>query len=180
MEMKMENDPVNTEVKTKVLPVKQTKTSSIKSAKERAEEIRKHLGNMDKGTDDFFVDPDTIPDGWTYEWKRYSIYNQEDPSYQVELRRMGWMPVPSSRHPEMMPVNYKDDVILRKGMLLMERPEEITDEIRAIDRKEARDQVRMKEKQLNDAPNGQFERVNKDKPLAKIKKSYEAMPIPED
>lgn len=166
------NDSVNSEVKTKA--------SSIKSAKKRAEEIRKQIGDLDQGTDDFFVDPDNIPDGWTYEWKRHSIYNMEDPSYQVELRRMGWTPVPATRHPEMMPAGYKDDVILRKGMMLMERPEEITDEIRAIERKQARDQVRVKEQQLNEAPPGQFERLNKDKPLAKVKKSFESMPVPED
>ena len=173
MESKMENDSTVAETKGKM--------SSIKSAKKRAEEIRKHIGgDLDEGVDDFFVDPDKIPDGWTYEWKRHTVLGMEDPSYQVSLRRMGWTPVPASRHPEMMPANHKDDVILRKGMILMERPEEITEEVRAIDKKRARDQVRVKEQQLNEAPTGQFERKNKDSPLAKVKKSYEAMPIPEE
>lgn len=158
-----------------------TKISSAKSAKKRAEEIRKHLGgDLDEGVDDFFIDPDKVPDGWTYEWKRFSVFGQEDPSYQIQLRRWGWQPVPASRHPEMMPAGHKDDVILRKGMILMERPEEITEEVRAIDRKRARDQVRVKEQQLTEAPAGQFQRTNKDAPLAKVKKSFEALPIPED
>jgi hypothetical protein len=81
----------------------------------------------------------------------------------------------------MMPLGYAgEDIILRKGMILMERPQEITDEIKAKDRKAARDQVRMKEAQLNDAPAGQFERANKDAPLAKVKKGFEPIPIPED
>jgi hypothetical protein len=69
---------------------------------------------------------------------------------------------------------------MRKGMILMERPEEITQEVRSIDKKRARDQIRVKEQQLNEAPTGQFERRNKDSSLAKVKKSYEAMPIPEE
>jgi hypothetical protein len=40
--------------------------------------------------------------------------------------------------------------------------------------------VRHKETQLNSAPDGQFERDNKGAPLAKIKKSYEAIPIPKE
>jgi hypothetical protein len=173
MERKMENDTTNAEGKGKM--------SSLKSAKKRAEEIRKHLGgDLDEGVDDFFVDPNSIPEGWTYEWKRHTVLGMEDPTYQVALRRTGWAPVPAARHPEMMPVGHKDDTILRKGMILMERPEEITQEVRSIDKKRARDQVRVKEQQLSEAPNGQFERKNKDSSLAKVKKSFEAMPIPEE
>ena len=168
----MENETPNTEGKSKV--------SSIKSAKKRAEEIRKHLGSLDEGTDDFYVDLDKIPDGWSYDWKRFTVLGMEDPAYQVALRRAGWTPVPAARHPEMMPADSKDEAILRKGMILMERPQEISDEVRAIDKQRARDQVRVKEQQLNEAPNGQFERKNKDSPLAKVKKSYEAVPIPEE
>jgi len=168
----MENEAVNAEGKAKM--------SSLKSAKKRAEEIRKHIGDLDEGVDDFYVDPDKIPEGWTYEWKRHTVLGQEDPTYQVAMRRVGWMPVPAARHPEMMPVGHKDEAILRKGMILMERPEEITQEVRSIDKKRARDQVRAKEQQLSDAPAGQFERKNKDSSLAKLKKSYEAVPIPEE
>ena len=160
---------------------KKSRLSALQSAKKRAEEIRKHGGDLDDGTDDFWIDVNSIPEGWSYEWKRFTVYGQEDPSYQVALRRAGWDPVPASRHPEMMPLGYAgEDVILRKGMILMERPQEITDEIKAKDRKAARDQVRMKEQQLNDAPSGQFERSNKDAPMAKVKKGFEPIPIPED
>lgn len=159
---------------------KKSRLSSLQSAKKRAEEIRQHGGDLEDGTDDFWVDPQMIPDGWTYEWKRFTVYGQEDPSYQVALRRAGWDPVPASRHPEMMPIGHADDIILRKGMILMERPAEITDEIRLKEKKAARDQVRMKEQQLNEAPAGQFERSNKDAPLAKVKKGFEPIPIPED
>lgn len=157
------------------------KLPSQKTAAERAAEIRSGFdgGNMDEGTDDFFIEQEKIPDDWTYEWKRFTVLNQEDPSYQVQLRRQGWEPVPAARHPEMMPVGSKDPTIIRKGMILMERPTAITEELRQIDKKRARDQVRVKEQQLNEAPQGQFERDNKGNKLASVKKSYEAMPVPD-
>lgn len=147
-------------------------------AKKRAEELRAHLGGLDEGTDDFYLDPEMIPDGWTYQWKRHTIYGQEDPAYQVQLARAGWAPVPASRHPEMMPVGATDGVILRKGMLLMECPTEIVDERRAIDLRRAREQVRHKEEQLAGTPDGTMTRDHA-RVRPNIKKGYEPIPVPE-
>lgn len=149
-------------------------------AARRAAEVRGHIGVMDEGTDDFYIDSTIIPDGWSYEWKTRTVMGAEDPAYQVALARKGWEPVPASRHPELMPVNSKDAIITRKGMVLMERPLELTEEARSIENRRARNQVRAKEEQLSAAPAGQFERSNKDSPLIKVKKSYEAMPIPKE
>lgn len=149
------------------------------AAERRAAEIRQHLGGLDEGTDDFYIPPGAIPDGWSYEWKRRTIYNQEDPAYQVHLARTGWEAVPATRHPEMMPANGKYQTIERKGMVLMMRPKSITDEFRRIDQKAARDQIRHKEAQLNAAPDGQFTRDHA-QVRPKIGKSYEAIPIPND
>ena len=93
---------------------------------------------------------------------------------------MGWEPVPASRHPSMMPDSGGYNTIERKGMILMERPEEVTQEARIAEQRRARMQVRQKEEQLNSAPSGQFGRNNKDNSLVKVKKSYEAVPIPND
>lgn len=148
-------------------------------AARRAAEIRNHLGSMDEGPDDFYINHDLIPPGWTYEWKRKTVLGQEDPAYQVQLARTGWEPVPASRHPSYMPEGSKSMTIERKGMILMERPLELTEEARAIELRKARNQVRQKEAQLNSAPDGQFGRDHAQvKP--KINKSYEAMPIPKD
>ena len=151
------------------------------AADRRTAEIEGHLGSLNEGTDEFFFSPDQIPDGWTYEWKRRTIMGQEDPAYQVALARTGWEPVPSRRHPEMMPINWTGNTIERKGMVLMERPKAITERIEELDRYRARNQIKAKEQQLNAAPPGtmQSEYTNaKTKP--KISKSYEAMPIPSD
>lgn len=151
------------------------------AAARREAEILGHLGNMNEGTDEFYFSPDQVPDGWTYEWKRRTIMGQEDPAYQVALARTGWEPVPSRRHPEMMPVNWKGDTIERKGMVLMQRPKAITERIEEMDRHRARNQIKAKEQQLNAAPPGTMEKEFSD-PRARpvIKKSFEAIPIPKD
>jgi hypothetical protein len=149
-------------------------------AAKRAAEIRGHIGSMDEGIDEFYIPPDTVPDGWTYEWKRKSVMGQEDSSYLVSLRRLGWDPVPANRHPEMMPMGSSAETIERKGMILMERPTEITEEVKRIELRKARAQVQQKQAQLGEAPAGQFERTNKGDPLAKIKKSYEPITIPDE
>jgi hypothetical protein len=78
-----------------------------------------------------------------------------------------------------MGADWKGQTIERKGMILMERPKSITDEARRLELRRARGQVQIKEEQLTAAPPGQFERTNQDSSLAKVKKGYEPMPIPE-
>jgi len=147
-------------------------------AARRTAELRDHLGDTDEGTDEFWIDQNDIPPGWTYEWKRKLTLGAEDPAYQVALARAGWEPVPTSRHPSYMPYDGNYPIIERKGMVLMERPSEIHEEARARDMRNARNQVRHKEAQLNDARPGEF---GKDDPRvrAKISKSYESIPIPD-
>jgi hypothetical protein len=159
-------------------PAPKTESSRDRAAK-RAAELRGHLGDMNQGTDDFFVPPEFIPDGWSYEWKRKTNVGMEDPAYQVALARMGWEPVPSSRHPSMMPDDNKYQIIERKGMILMERPLEITEEARQIERNNARNQIRNKEQQLAAAPDGTMTRDHA-QARPKINKSFEAIPIPKD
>lgn len=145
----------------------------------RAAELRGHIGDMDEGTDDFFIDQDDIPDGWSYEWKTKSVMGKEDPAYAVQIARRGWEAVPATRHPSYMPGDNTSPIIERKGMILMERPLDITEESRSIELKRARQQMRQKEAQLNAAPQGQFSRDEDPRTRAKINKSYEPMAIPE-
>jgi hypothetical protein len=150
-------------------------------AKRRAAEVRNNLGDMEEGPDDFYIDQKSIPDGWSYEWKRKTVWGQEDPAYQIQLARMGWEPVPANRHPSYMPDTGGYKTIERKGMILMERPKELTDEAKNIELKKARNQVRQKEAQLSSAAGpDQFGRDNKGSPMVKINKSYDAIPIPNE
>ncbi len=148
-------------------------------AARRAEELRDHGALDSDTTDEFYVDPDIVPPGWTYEWKRKITMGAEDPAYQVHLRKAGWEPVPTARHPELMPLDGRYPVIERKGMVLMERPKEINDEAQHREYQKARNQVRQKEQQLSSADSGQFERSNKGDSLVKVKKTFEHVPIPE-
>lgn len=149
-------------------------------AARRALELKEHLGgSMDEGTDKFYIDPKTIPDGWSYEWKTLAVLGKENPSYQVAVAQRGWEAVPRSRHPEMMPGNYRGETIEREGMILMERPLEITKEVQAAEYRKARGQVKGKEEQLGMSPSGQFERSNKGDSMVKVNKSYESIKIPE-
>ena len=160
------------------LPKPREEDPRVRAAR-RAMELREQASSDDDdGVDKFYIDPKLIPDGWSYEWKTYTVLGKENPSYQVAMAHMGWEAVPRSRHPELMPINYQGETIEREGMILMERPLEITQEAKARDLRLARAQVRGKEEQLGGAPAGQFERDNKGAPLVNVKKSFENIPIP--
>jgi hypothetical protein len=148
----------------------------------RAAELRSHLGNLDEDHDKFYIDPRIIPDGWSYEWKRHSVMGKEDASYAVVIANRGWEPVPANRHPELMPRGYRGESILNEGLILCERPKEITDEVKRLDYARAVNRVRDKEAQLRGAPPGTLPRDNKGDPLVQIKKEYEYVPmqIPKD
>lgn len=149
-------------------------------ASKRAAELRDHLGEMDEGVDKFYVDPADIPDGWDYEWKRVSVFGKQDPAYEVQTARKGWEAVPASRHPSYMPGDAKYKVIERDGLVLMERPKEISDEARRAELRKARLQVQRKEEELTGAAPGQFERKKGDGSSAvTLGKSYEPIPIPD-
>ncbi len=150
---------------------------SLARAARRTQELRDH-GSLDQGEDKFYIDPAIIPDGWSYEWRAYTVLGKEDPSYQVRLANSGWDPVPRDRHPFLMPSDYSGQTILRDGQMLMERPLVITQEAQQRDKKAARDQVRAKEEQLGAAPPGTFERGAHPKTAPSVKKTFESMPIP--
>jgi hypothetical protein len=143
------------------------------AAAKRSAEILAQLGDNFDEQDDFFVPPELIPDGWTYEWKKWSVHNQEDAGYVNSFLRTGWSFVPADRvgHEMFIPSNWKEKIILKKGMVLVERPTEICELVKNRMLKQARDQVRIKEQQLNEAPPGTLDRDNKGAPLARVKRT---------
>ena len=141
-------------------------------AERRAAEIRGHIGELDEGIDEFATPP--APEGWVYNWKRHTVHNMPDPSYNAALQRRGWEPGPASRHPEMVSLDERDGAVFRKGMVLMERPKTINDEAKAAELRKARNEVRQKEIQLGAARPGEFERK-----APSIKRQFEPIPVPE-
>lgn len=105
---------------------------------------RKRGGNVDK----FHVPAELIPDGWSYEWKVESIHGQEQTSHMIAQAENGWRPVQASAHPGMfMPEGYEGP-IRRDGLILCERPIELTEEARAEERMAAQQLVQAQKEQL--------------------------------
>jgi hypothetical protein len=76
----------------------------------------------------------------------------------------------------MMPAHFSGNTIERKGLILMERPTEIVEEVRRLQNQEARKQVRDKEAQLSGTPDGTLTRDH-EQVRPKIKKGWEALPV---
>lgn len=158
----------------------QRPSDSRARAAARAAELLEHGVMEADSVDKFHIDPTQVPDGWSYEWKRRTVYNAEDPAYQVGLAQTGWEPVPADRHPQFMPEGWKGSTIEREGMVLMERPKQITDMIRKRDERKARAPVEAMEDKLAGAAPGQFERKKSSgESLVNVKKTVEPMPIPD-
>jgi hypothetical protein len=146
-------------------------------AARRLAELQGHWGGElppDTDTSDkFYFNPEIVPDGWSYEWKMWSVFGKQDPSYQVELSGTGWEAVPAKRHPELMPEGWSGNSIERHGMRLMERPKFITDKANERELRKARLQVSNKEASLAGETAGAFDQR---KPT--INRSSEAIAIP--
>jgi hypothetical protein len=111
-----------------------------------------------------------VPDGWEYEWRRHTVLGQNDPSYDYELARNGWEPVPANRHRDMMPG--KNETIDRKGMRLYERPKILVDRARQRELRAAQEYVASNKKSLAQT-NNEFGELN-----TKVRNNFEPLPIP--
>ena len=149
--------------------------ASLKRAQDRVREIRGSGNDLDEYRDRLWT-PEP-PEGFGYEWKAVSIMGKSDPHRDSELMRQGWEPVSLSRHPEMMPPNWKGDIIEQGGLVLMERPMELVEEAKARSRHEALSVVRNKETQLGMAPKGTFQRGGPQQ--RGVAKSYQPIAIPD-
>lgn len=129
--------------------------------------------------DKYHIDARSIPEGVSYEWKRHTVSNAEDPSYSAFLRGQGWDPVPSSRHPELAIPGEADGPIIRGGLMLCERPAYMTQEADAEQKGEAANTVLAKFQQLGEAPPNTMPRHNGQKgSLVDVKVGYGGMDIP--
>lgn len=69
------------------------------------------------------------PDGWKYEWKRYSVNGLVDHAYQAQLKRVGrWEPVLAENHDGVFLPPGSTGAIIIDGLILMERPRPLHDE----------------------------------------------------
>ena len=110
------------------------------------------------GSDQYYIDPSLIPPGVSYEWKREATYGAKDYSYTMGLQENGWEPVPAARHPNFMPPGYSG-AIERGGLVLMERPIELTEEARQEDYQNALAPIRANAQRLGEAGPGEAPRT---------------------
>lgn len=100
----------------------------------------------------FYIPEEEIPEGSSYEWKRWTVHGLEDPFYIAQMREQGWEPVDPKRHPNWLPPGYAQPHIIKGGQILMERPIELTEEARAEQRSLSKRQVREAEQRLGLTP----------------------------
>lgn len=93
----------------------------------------RNMGSVSDNVLDF--PPHLVPDGYTYQWIRESVYNQEDKANLVSRGRNGWQPVPQDRHP--------DRVIRHEGLILMEAPTVFVEAARDMERRRAANEKRQ-------------------------------------
>lgn len=130
--------------------------------------------------DDFAIDAELIPDGMSWEWKRHTVHGQTDYGYEVGLREQGWEPVDSGRLSQFMPEGHKG-AIIRKGMMLMERPKELTEEARREDLYNARAQVQVQKQKALETPAGTMPRDHEIvQKVTKMRSTYEPVKISDD
>lgn len=86
------------------------------------------------------------PPGWTYEWKRKTLSGMEDVDHLNALADNGWTSVPADRHAGTAGKS-KTGEIVRDGLMLMERPVELTREARAEESAAARAQIQAQNDQ---------------------------------
>ena len=108
--------------------------------------------------DDFDFPLDQIPPHLDYQWKRFSVYGEENPFYMAKMRAQGWEPVPASRHLNLLPPGYNAPHIIRGGMMLMDTPKEFVEEARAEMYSAANRQVVTAEQRLGVTPKGELSR----------------------
>lgn len=77
--------------------------------------------------DQFYIPANLIPDGISYEWKRWSVCGWVDDDYLTAIARTGWEPVRPKDQPSLVPPGYDGGYILRGGMILMQRSAHLTE-----------------------------------------------------
>ena len=166
----MATTPIKTDM---AKPVKESSSESLARAEARVRELRGNPDLQGEARDRYYAPP--APEGWIYEWKRFSVMGQPDVDNIRQTELAGWTPVPLNRLPDMMPRNWQGDTIEVGGLVLCERPKIFTDEAREAERRAAREAVMVKEAQMREGRGGDLgpRKVNR------FSKSHEALDVPE-
>ena len=153
------------------------------AARIRAEQILSQHVDMLEESDEFFVPEELKDPHWDVQWVRHSCFNQEDVNNINRYKRHGWTEIPAKRpgYERYVPKGWKENFILKDGMLLMERPKEVSRLVQEKAKQEAAMRVRIAEQRPTN-PNIAFPTDNNGQPIsargvAGVRKSISG-PIP--
>jgi hypothetical protein len=107
------------------------------------------LSRVKTSDDKFHIPKEMIPDGMTYEWKRYTYGGKIDQDHQRSMMMQHWSAVPADRHPALAWTDSTSKYIEKEGLILMERPSYLTAEAHDERVRSADDQIRTKMRQLH-------------------------------
>jgi hypothetical protein len=111
----------------------------------------------DSVSDPFGIPADLIEQKWDRQWVRVSVHGWEDVDNQVNMQENGWRPISANRpgwEGRFMPPGYTG-AIQKGGLMLMERPIELTQEARQEERRIVRGQTETQRNQFGMAlPSG--------------------------
>lgn len=103
-----------------------SRIEDTRAAETRDANIRRNL-RMEY-SDSLYIDPQDVPPDVEYRWVRESVMGKPDMARMSVMKKKGWDPVPSSRHPErMIDVNathlpsHLKGCIYHEGLVLCER-----------------------------------------------------------
>lgn len=126
-----------------------------------------------RSTDPLYIDKKIIPEGYSYEFKAFKAYGEEQDAHVQGLMENHWTPVPKGRHPGL--------VVKHGDLVLMERPKYLTDEAKIEDYEIAVQQVDSVNGNLRTAKDGQAPRnIPALENVHKHNVTYERLAIPEE
>ena len=146
------------------------------AARLREAQILENFKGVDEHQDEYWIDPDYIPAGWSWEWKIYTVLNEIQQSRINAYKRTGWEFVSPEKYPMIPAVN---GIIVHRGKALMERPETITQIMAERDSRAAKFQMDSKTAQLEGKVSAEYALTNKGDKISSVKKSYSPMAVPD-
>ena len=96
--------------------------------------------------DKFYVSPDIIPAGWTYQWIESQVIGQQQRN--SHFYQNGWRAVPSSRHDGLWMAPGYTGAIEQEGLTLVERPKVLTEDARKEELDRAKNLLRTQNDQF--------------------------------
>ena len=142
-------DRVEARAETRKPQRQQARETGITTAYGRDGEILTRRAQF-ASTDPFELPPDFIQsvldEGYSLEWKTEYVYNEHRGVYVSRLQRDGaWRPVQNKRLPGVF-AGEEEEPVRHDGMMLMERPLELTLAARREEQISAREQVLMRQR----------------------------------